>query len=318
VARLRLEHPTAIAGGDRVVLRGGVDGPAGAVVGGGLVVDARPDRRASGKQRRALTGALASLDADVTLRALVGAAAPRPLSRGALGSRFAVDAVSLMRAADRAVTARAMVRVGDQGWIERARLDALVARARDLVRTHHERAPLERGLPVETLRARLAVGGGRLAAEEAVRVATRGGGDASLVLDGDVVRETARRGAADAGAIAGAARVVSALVEVGAAGASEHALGAKTGVGAAELRAALQKLARDGAAIRLGEMWLAQAVVDDARRRMAEHFAAGAPTLSVIEFKALTGLARKQAVAVLEHFDRLGLTRREGDARVLR
>jgi hypothetical protein len=50
---------------------------------------------------------------------------------------------------------------------------------------------------------------------------------------------------------------------------------------------------------------------------MTAHFG-GARTLSVIEFKALTGLARKQAVAMLEHFDALGLTRREGDARVLR
>jgi hypothetical protein len=57
--------------------------------------------------------------------------------------------------------------------------------------------------------------------------------------------------------------------------------------------------------------------VDDARAHLTRHFA-GARTLSVIEFKAATGLARKQAVAMLEHFDALGLTRREGDARVLR
>ena len=44
VARLRLAHPTAIAGGDLLVLRGGVEGPAGAVVGGGVVLDADPIR----------------------------------------------------------------------------------------------------------------------------------------------------------------------------------------------------------------------------------------------------------------------------------
>ncbi|HEX3345488.1 MAG TPA: selenocysteine-specific translation elongation factor, partial [Polyangiaceae bacterium] len=132
VARVRMAHPTALAGGDRVVLRGGVEGPSGAVVGGGLVVDAHPDRRASGVKRRALAAALASLDAGVTVRALVETSSPRPLARDALPSRFAVDAVTLARAADHAAAARELARVGDHGWLARSRLDALVARAREL------------------------------------------------------------------------------------------------------------------------------------------------------------------------------------------
>jgi selenocysteine-specific elongation factor len=315
---VRLARATAVAGGDRVVLRGGVAGPAGAVVGGGVVVDARPDRRASGARRRALASALASLDADVTVHALVEAASPGPLARGTLASRFAVDAIALARAADRAAQARTLARVGDHGWVARSRLDALAASARDLVRRHHEEAPLDRGLPLETLRARLATGAGRPVAEEAIRVATSGGEPHErLFIDGDVVRMPGSASGANAEATARAERVSEALRAAGAAGASEHTLGEKTRASAAELRAALQKLARDGHALRLGELWFAQGVVDDARRKMGEHFA-GARTLTVIEFKALTGLARKQAVAMLEHFDRLGLTRREGDVRVLR
>ena len=254
----------------------------------------------------------------MTVRALADDATPRLLSRGSLHGRFALDGPSLIRAADRAVQARALARVGDHGWIARSRLDALVARARDLVRRHHEEAPLDRGLPLETLRARLGAGGGRAVAEEAIRAATSGGeGPERLALDGDVVRMPGSAGAANAEAVARSLRVAAALNDAGAAGASEHSLGEKTETAPAELRAALQKLARDGEALRLGELWFAQGVVDDARRRMGAHFAA-ARTLTVIEFKALTGLARKQAVAMLEHFDRLGLTRREGDARVLR
>jgi selenocysteine-specific elongation factor len=318
VARVRTAHATALAGGDCVVLRGGVEGPAGAVVGGGVVVDARPDRRASGTKRRALASALASLDPDLTARALVEAASPRPLAREALPSRFALDAATLARAADRAAQSRELARVGDHGWITRARLDALVARARDLVRGHHEAAPLDRGLPLETLRARLAAGGGRLVAEEAVRAAT-GADDAKerLVVEGDVVRMPSSAGATGAEAAARSASVGRALVEAASAGATEHTLAGKTGAKPADLRAALQKLAREGAAVRLGQLWFASGVVDDARRAMTAHFAS-ARTLTVVEFKTATGLARKQAVAMLEHFDALGLTRREGDARVLR
>jgi selenocysteine-specific elongation factor len=318
VARLRTAHAAAIAGGDRVVLRGGVEGPSGAVVGGGVVLDARPDRRASGAKRRALAGSMATLDADVMARALVEAASPRPLAREALGSRFALDAASLARAADGAVQSRSLARVGDHGWIARDALDALVERARALVRRHHEEAPLDRGLPLETLRTRLAAGAGRFAAEEAIRVATSAG-DARerLAVEGDVVRMPGSGSAASAEATARAAAIAQSLADAASAGASEHALAEKTGAKPAELRGALQKLARDGAAVRLGELWFASSVVDEARRKMTAHFG-GARTLTVIEFKALTGLARKQAVAMLEHFDALGLTRREGDARVLR
>jgi selenocysteine-specific elongation factor len=327
VARLRLARATAIAGGDRVVLRGGVEGPWGAVVGGGVVVDARPERRTSGARRRALAEALASLDPGVTASALVDATSPRPLARDAFGARFAVTATSLARAADEASDARSLARVGDHGWIRRERLEALARRARELVAEHQARVPLDRGIPLETLRARLAGGGaGRWVAEEAIRrAAERDGGPARLSVDGDVVRlsrdapdaRTEATSRAEAIAAAGAQAIATALERAGGAGCSEHTLGATTRASPAELRAALQRLARDGAAVRLGDLWFASRIVDDARAKMTVHYAT-APTLTVVQFKALTGLARKQAVAMLEHFDQLGLTRREGDVRVRR
>ena len=322
VARVRMAQATPVAGGDRIVLRGGVAGPSGAVVGGGVVVDASPDPRASGAKRRALAASLATLDAAATIRAVVDASAPRPLAREGLHARFAIEAAALAKAADEAVRAGALARVGDGGWVARAELDALVARARELVRAHHESAPLERGMPLETLRTRLGARAGRLVAEEAIRRATSGasparGANEKLVVEGDVVRAPGSESAAAAAALVRAQAISRALEEVGAAGATEFTVGQRSGAAAAELRAGLQKLARDGAAVRLGELWFSAGVVAEARRRALEHFAK-ARTLTVIEFKDLAGLARKQAILVLEHFDHLGLTRREGDARVLR
>jgi selenocysteine-specific elongation factor len=317
VARLRLARATAVGGGDRVVLRGGVDGLWGAVAGGGVVIDARPERRTSGAPRRALAASLASLEPGATVRALVDASRPRPLTREVLAGRFALDAESLALAADAAVETRTLARIGDQGWIARERLEGLVRRARELVGLHQEQAPLERGMPLETLRARLAgAGAGRWVAAEAIRLAADRDDPGRLVLDGDVVR----RGQAAAGAREANARaqlIALALEQAGRAGATEHTLGVTTRTHLAGLRAGLQKLARDGAAVRLADLWFASRVIEEARVKMTEHYAR-APTLSVGEFKAVAGLARKQAVAMLEHFDRLGLTRREGDARVRR
>jgi selenocysteine-specific elongation factor len=309
VVRVRLAHPVAIAGGDRVVLRGGAEGPSGAIAGGGVVVDARADRRGSGAGRRALAAALASLDAAATVRALVEAAAPRPLLRESLAARFAIDGGDLARAADALAQARALAPLGPAGWTDRARLEASAARARDLVRRHGEEHPLDRGMPLETLRARLAAGGGRLVAEEALR-------RARVAIDGDVARLP--DGTPGAEALALVATVDRVLREAGAAGASEFTIGERTKGAAAPLRAALARLEREGRAVRLGSLWLARDVVDEARRRVVEHFAGGARSLTVIEFKKIAGLARNQAVAVLEHFDAVGLTRRDGDARVLR
>ncbi len=316
VARVRLAHAAPVAGGDRIILRGGVGGPSGAVAGGGLVLDARPDRRASGARRRALAAGLATLSPPESARALVAASAPRPLLRASLDARFAVDARALAKAAD---DDPSLARVQDLGWITRAQLEAAVARARELVREHHAKAPLERGLPLETLRARLGTAGGRVLATEIIRIASAEGPVRDrLVLEGDVVRLGQAPAAPQA---SGKTEVLAkALTAAGVAGITEFTLTQQTSVAGTELRAALQKLAREGASVRLGELWFAGEVVAEARRRLLAHFAAqgAGATVTVVQFKELASLARKQAVAMLEHFDQLGLTRRQGDARVLR
>ena len=64
LARLRLTAPIVCLGGDRFVLRGArVDGPAGAVIGGGVVLDAHPPRTIRAAKRAVLLGALNDEDA---------------------------------------------------------------------------------------------------------------------------------------------------------------------------------------------------------------------------------------------------------------
>ena len=65
--------------------------------------------------------------------------------------------------------------------------------------------------------------------------------------------------------------LAKALVDVGSAGATEFTLGQRAGLAGTELRAALQKLAREAVAVRMGELWFAAAVVDEARRRLLAH-----------------------------------------------
>jgi len=57
------------------------------------------------------------------------------------------------------------------------------------------------------------------------------------------------------------------------------------------------------------EQW--QEVVARVARHLSEH-----PTLTMGDFKNLLQVSRKYSIPVLEHMDRTGLTRREGDARI--
>jgi selenocysteine-specific elongation factor len=90
------------------------------------------------------------------------------------------------------------------------------------------------------------------------------------------------------------------------------------GIPERDLRRVLDVLARRGALVRVDrDLWFARAAVDDAQARLVERLEnEGRVTLA--EFRDLLGCGRRNAQALLEHFDREGLTRRVGDARVAR
>jgi len=85
-----------------------------------------------------------------------------------------------------------------------------------------------------------------------------------------------------------------------------------------DLRRVLDVLARRGALVRVDkDLWFARGAVDEARARLVERLGAGG-SVTLAEFRDLLGCGRRNAQALLEHFDREGLTRRVGDARVAR
>jgi selenocysteine-specific elongation factor len=65
------------------------------------------------------------------------------------------------------------------------------------------------------------------------------------------------------------------------------------------------------------EVYLHADVEAEMRRRVNDLLAAGGPGLTVAEIRDLLGTTRKFAVPLCEYLDRVGVTRREGDLRVL-
>lgn len=321
LARLRLSRPVVVVGGDRFVLRGSdVEGPAGAVLGGGVVLDARPPRTRPRERRRAALLALADGAAGRAALALVDEAAPRPFPRAALGARFGVPAGDLAKAAEKLVEKGDIARLKAMGWIKRAALIDLGRAARAEVAAHHEKAPLDRGLVLETLRRKLGATSSAEAAEEAIRLAASKNASIPgepLVVDGDIARlvgfsEGSTKGAA-AGALGTATRAVA---QAGLKGVTEHGVGELTASPPREVKAILAKLVRDGVAIHAGDLWFSAAAVGELRAKVLDHLTRTGK-LTVADFKAISGLGRKQTIVLLEQLDREGLTRRLGDERVL-
>ncbi len=318
--RLRLGEPIVVLGGDRFVLRGSnIDGPSGAVIGGGIVLDADPPPRRPREKRRAALLALFEGDPAAVMRALVDEAAPRPLARDALGSRFPVAGEALRKIAESLSHKGEIAAIKGHGWITTARLAELGATARRLCAEHHRKAPLDRGLPLETLRQQLAETSGAEAAEEAIRIAAgkpSGLKTEALVVEGDVARLASFGGARVSGAAGDALDAAARLLrEAALRGVSEFAVKEATQVPPREVKAVLAKLVRDQLAVHTGELWFWRASFDDLKLRVVAHLA-GAPRLTIADFKEISGLGRKQAIVLLEQLDREGVTRRDGDDRM--
>lgn len=316
-ARLRLQEAIALAGGDRFVVRGSATkGPAGAVVGGGEVLDGRPPVARQKKRRVAALAALAARDATAAVRALVTEQAPRALAVKDLAARFPIDRAALVRAAEKLADKGDVVRVKDEGFVDRAALTKLALDARRAVAAHHEAHPFDPGLKLETLRQKLGERVGAAVAAEAIRLAARKSLEgAPLVVEADIAKLDGfveGRGAVPGGPLD---KVRFALEDAGLKGMGEFALTELIGQGPKEAKAMLAKLVRDGELVSTGGQWFARAAVDALRAKVTSHLGANG-VLTIAALKEMSGLGRKQAIPLLELFDREGTTLRKGDDRV--
>lgn len=321
LARLRLADALAVVGGDRFVLRGSdVDGPAGAVLGGGEVLDARPPQSLRKRGRAARLAVLEALllatrEPQAVMRALALESSPRPLLRDALLSRFSLPATELERAADKLGDKGELARIKRIGWVPRAALVELAVEARGLVVAHQKKNPLDRGMVLETLRARLAARAGAEAAEEIIKLAASKSGSVAgepIVVEGDVVRAPQVAAATASGALGAVGAALTALEKAQLKGLTEFGVKEASGASPKEVKAILAKLVREGHAIHAGELWFFRADIDELRTKVKDHLDKQG-RMSIADFKDLSGLGRRQAIPLLELFDREGVTRREAD-----
>jgi selenocysteine-specific elongation factor len=304
MARLRLKHPLIALGGDRYVLRGAqVDGPAGAVIGGGVILDAQAGHSPRAAKRLALMQALQQKDASAAIELLARERSPKPILKENLASRFNINGDKLADAA------KQLVAVGSLGWADQDNVNALEKLALSQIASHHKEHPLDRGLPRQTLREKIAaIAGDKLGHLVIERLKE----SKKIEAEAKVFRLVGQ-GAVDPKSAAGLALQVAIehINTTGLNGTTENKLQERLQQ-QIKARTVLAVLEREGTALQAGGLWFSRAAFDELVGKVKSHFQQS-ETLSVADFKELTTLGRKQSIPLLELLDRERITRRPLD-----
>jgi selenocysteine-specific elongation factor len=308
LAQLRLERPIVAARGDRIVLR---SYSPQATMAGARVLDPAPPRRARLSETDSVR--LEALESGSRAEALcalarAGGLSGIPAEEAAL--RLSLVAADIRAAQENAGAALVGLKDGLLIAVESWR-DAL-RRVENEVRRYREAHPLREGAPKGELKSLL-----RRTLKPAVfeaaleRLVAEGG----LRLRGDLVG-LPQAGPAPTAAQAEAAtqmerKLSSRGFQVPEAGEVLRGLPAP-----AKGQELVRYLVDSGRAVKVtSDLIYPKALWDEIERRVREHLARR-PTLSMAEFKEMLQVSRKYAVPLLEHLDRRGFTRREGDLRV--
>jgi len=308
--RLELAEPVVLAAGDRFIIRS--LSPV-TTLGGGLVLTAE-----AGEVRRNEPGLLERLRA--ALRAArEGDFFGSELLAGPDAVRREADLLRLTQlppsAAAALLTAKEqrgeLIRLGTGGWLVRSRLDEVRALVRKTLTREHAAHRRAWGMEAKQVCAlfNLEAGSfGRLAEELSAggEIAVRHGRLA--LADWRPALEERLLGLREA-----------LLVRIRAAGVNAPARGdlqRELNAGEADLRLVLRLLVEEGEIAVLGSNLVPRSLVEEWREALLALFAERA-IVDLPAFRRATGLSRNLAVAVLEHFDGAGLTRRVAEGRVL-
>ena len=295
--RVVLDAPVVVRAGDRFVIRGG--SPV-STLGGGVVVDPHPAHR----RARPWTAQHDSFDARLSLA--LREAGGEGLGIADLPVRLGATPSDVAACLERH---RGVLRIGARIF-DRAYRDELVSSLAEAVAQHHQRNPLDAGVLLQTIRARV-VGRSELL-DDAVRTAVFGGHVETI--ENGLVRRTGWRPTLSndqtdlKATLAGALRI---------AGPEPPSLGELAAAHGPSVVPIIRMLEREGTIVpvesdRYYDAGALSALVDRLRNGMI-----GGREYTPSELRDVIGLSRKYLIPFLEYCDRRGITERRSTGRVL-
>lgn len=285
-------------------------------IGGGVVLQTVRRRKIRDAVVAKLLEIFARGEREEILMAILEAA-PKGLSLHDIVSRTAwpeADALAVAEALAEQRAARILNRA-PVFLASAARVEACAARLREAVAEFHKEKPLAEGISIKDLRARA---GGDAGPEIFGAALAQLGTAKELVVTGDTVKRAGRTVQLSAEETRIRAGIEAAYIQSGLVSPAPEEVITKLGFDRARAQTVVQLLLRERVLVKVAEGIIFHAsALEDLRRKLAQRKRENNLRLSVPAFKELAGVSRKYAIPLLEYLDRAGVTRRDGDERIV-
>ena len=313
-AQIRLDEPLPLAGGDRFVLRALTPVR---VIGGGVVLHAHPRRRTNLREgERALLDALRAQDAVAACDAAF-AQQKAPVTAAEVAGTAGIAEEAAARRLEERLSARELVKLGDgpgAHYTTRAVLQKLDAALENALLRFHAEQPAATGISKGALAARLP---GSLSEACVDALVERARSENRIVLDGGLIGHPKAGGGARKLEEQAAEAMGGILARAGATPPTVAELIAQAGVDSSVAHRALGALEKAGRIRRVSGELAFDASAYEALAAAAVALLREQGSATAAELKDALGVTRKYAIPLLEHLDAQGVTRRDGDVRVL-
>jgi selenocysteine-specific elongation factor len=315
LAQLVTEDPVVALSGDRFVIR---DETNSRTLGGGIVLNplGRRVRKPLEAYRANLRTLKDSSGADA-LEALINLQESFALGTTRIATLMNIPVAE----ADAALRDARFIKlsVGDEeAFTTRTRWDALKRFALDALATHHKTEPLSPGLEMEAMRTRLPYEIGARAFRPLV---DRLSHESEIVREESVLRLKSHRVQLGGDAETLGARIEAALTIARFQPPDLKQMADALKIPANQLphlRTVLLAMERQGRVVKIAtDLYFSRDAAEAARARLVEYLKTHDDITAAV-FRDLLGASRKFAIALLDHFDHIGVTTRVGDTRRLR
>lgn len=296
--QLQLDHPLALARIDRFILR--CPSPS-ETIGGGIIVNPHPERRWKRFQPEIINRLDMQLHGSSTDR-IIQIVSHEPLKRPGIQQKSGLSASEVDAALQQAVQANQIIELPDQQFLAAVTFQRLLQTLQQMIADYHARAPLHSGMPREQLRSQLGIKQNLFTAllQAASQVVIEGN---TVRLDDHSIRFTAQQEKQIADLMN--------LINQQPFSPPSYQQAAQQ-VGEEILIALIQR--GDLIQVQADVIFSAAAyqTLTEAVHRIIEQ--TGEVTTAALRDEFTT--SRKYAIALLEHLDQIGVTRRVGDVRV--
>ena len=305
--QLRLSEPVALVKGDRYIIRRPSPGQ---TLGGGRVVDPAPRRRHR-RFRPEVVERLETLARGDPSEVLLHAVELRgPLTAADAGKESGLNAADVRAAGAELITSGEIVPLGKEGpaqlWLSAGRWAALMETACTHLAGHHQRNPLKGGMMREELKSRLG-----LSAKAFNGFMERAVEQGEFIDEGVLVRLPDHEIRFSPEQEATVSQLLRRFRSTPLNTPSTKECVAAVGEDVLEVLTGRGELVLASSDV----LFLAETI--ESAQLQVRRFVADRGSITVAQARDLFHSSRKYVLALLEHLDREGVTRREGDERVL-